>query len=103
MKLHLLSDLHLEFASYEADTGALAAADVIVLAGDIHVGVEGIAWARRAFESKPIVYVCGNHEFYSGHWTATLEECVLLHGLTECSSLRTIRSSRSRLRNNRPR
>src|SRR5262245_35424804 len=84
MKLHLLSDLHVEFANYEPDARACAAADVIVLAGDIDVGVEGIAWARRTFDDKPVVYVCGNHEFYSGHWTATLEEmraAALVHGV----------------------
>jgi predicted phosphodiesterase len=84
MKLHLLSDLHNEFANYVPDPGACDAADVIVLAGDIDVGVEGINWARRAFEGKPIIYVCGNHEFYSGHWTATLEEmraAALVHGV----------------------
>lgn len=84
MKLHLLSDLHAEFATYEPHAGACAAADVIVLAGDIDIGVEGIAWARRVFDDKPIVYVCGNHEFYSGHWTATLEEmraAALVHGV----------------------
>ncbi|WP_427914829.1 metallophosphoesterase [Ramlibacter sp. MMS24-I3-19] len=84
MKLHLLSDLHIEFADYEPDARACAAADVIVLAGDIDVGVKGIAWARRVFANKPVIYVCGNHEFYSGHWTATLEElraAALMHGV----------------------
>jgi len=39
-------------------------ADVVVLAGDVHVGVEGRAWIKTQFPGKPVVYVLGNHEFY---------------------------------------
>jgi predicted phosphodiesterase len=38
--------------------------DVVVLAGDVHVGPKGCAWAQTQFPAKPIVYVLGNHEFY---------------------------------------
>lgn len=61
MRLHVLSDLHLEFAAFappEVD------ADVVILAGDTHVGCEGIAWAAATFGERPVVYVAGNHEFY---------------------------------------
>src|SRR5439155_12653591 len=61
MRLHILSDLHLEFGITSIpDTDA----DVVVLAGDIHLGREGGMWARRHFPDKPVVYVLGNHEFY---------------------------------------
>ena len=61
MRIRLFSDLHLEFESYApADKNA----DVIVLAGDIHVGVEGIEWAKKTFGDTPVVYVAGNHEYY---------------------------------------
>ncbi len=61
MKLHVLSDIHIEFESFDApDTNA----DVIVLAGDIHVGRNGLDWALRQFPDKPVVYVLGNHEYY---------------------------------------
>ena len=61
MRLHILSDLHLEFGITSIpDTDA----DVVVLAGDIHLGREGRMWARRHFPDKPVVYVLGNHEFY---------------------------------------
>lgn len=73
IKLLVLSDLHLEFAGFEPDMDAAAAADVVVLAGDIHPGVEGIRWARAVFPGKPIVYVAGNHEFYGHHWTQHLD------------------------------
>lgn len=64
MKLHILSDLHLETAPMEAPrTGA----DVVVLAGDIDNGAEGVRWAKRAF-SQPVLYVPGNHEPYDGEY-----------------------------------
>lgn len=64
MKIHILSDLHLEFGkSFEAPT---TDADVIVLAGDIHSHTHGLDWAaaQPAFGGKPILYVPGNHEFF---------------------------------------
>lgn len=38
MKLYVLSDLHAESAVFRPDAEALRAADVVVLAGDIHNG-----------------------------------------------------------------
>ena len=64
MRIRVLSDLHLEFMDWNPPK---AGADVVVLAGDIHVGLKGIEWARRSFPSIPIVYVPGNHEFYGEH------------------------------------
>jgi predicted phosphodiesterase len=64
MRIRVLSDLHLEFDDWEPPE---VDADVVVLAGDIHVGLKGIEWARRSFASTPIVYVPGNHEFYGSH------------------------------------
>lgn len=46
MKLHVLSDLHLEFAEFIPEP---IAADVIVLAGDIGLTSAGVAWARKSF------------------------------------------------------
>lgn len=60
MKIHILSDLHLEFSSYvpnETD------ADVIILAGDIHTKGRASAWASQAFD-MPTVLVAGNHDSY---------------------------------------
>lgn len=74
MRLLVMSDLHLEFAELRIARQAAAACDVAVLAGDIANGSAGIAWARKVFGATPVVYVPGNHEFYDGHWTATLDE-----------------------------
>lgn len=60
MKLRILSDLHLEFDSFHAPH---VDADVVVLAGDIHRGVDGLRWALETFADQPVVYVLGNHEF----------------------------------------
>ncbi len=65
MKIALYSDIHLERQSFTP--GPLAQnADLIVLAGDIGQGTEGLPWARKAFENKPIIMVLGNHEFFGG-------------------------------------
>lgn len=68
MHLRILSDLHLEFADW---TPPVVPADLVILAGDVHTGVAGIAWAARAFDGQPVVYVPGNHEYY-GHAYPTL-------------------------------
>lgn len=61
MKLHILSDLHLEFLAYAPPA---LDADAVVLAGDIGLGTRGIQWAREAWPDTEIVYVPGNHEYY---------------------------------------
>ena len=61
MKIRVLSDLHLEFADWTPPKGD---EDIVVLAGDIHSGVKGIAWARKHFRLTPVIYVPGNHEYY---------------------------------------
>ena len=70
MKLHILSDLHLEFGDFvlpETD------ADVLILAGDIGIGADGIQWAT-AQTDKPVIYVAGNHEYYNREYIETLDE-----------------------------
>lgn len=61
MKLHVLSDLHIEFEDFRPP---VVDADLVVLAGDIHVKGRGLAWARAAFRDRPVLYVLGNHEYY---------------------------------------
>ena len=71
MRLQVLSDLHLELGSYEPEA---TRADVVVLAGDIHVGSEGRKWAQQHFSGKPVIYVLGNHEFYRHSLPEVTEE-----------------------------
>ncbi|TXH01836.1 MAG: metallophosphoesterase [Rhodocyclaceae bacterium] len=68
MKIHILSDTHLEFSTF---VPPLEDADVVVLAGDIGKHTHGFAWALETFyESRhagrrpAIIYIPGNHEFY---------------------------------------
>lgn len=61
MRIHILSDLHLEFAPFVPPK---VDADAIVLAGDIHVGRNGLRWIRETWQDTPVIYVLGNHEFY---------------------------------------
>lgn len=68
MKVLIYSDLHLEFAEFEPPRIEV---DLVVLAGDVNVQSKGVAWANEVF-SSPVIYVCGNHEFYKGHIDRTL-------------------------------
>ncbi|WP_322106423.1 metallophosphoesterase [Paraburkholderia sp. J41] len=64
-KIRVLSDLHLE--QDEPDTIPHAAADLVVLAGDIHNHGLGLRWAAQTFDPQvPVIYVPGNHEYYDG-------------------------------------
>jgi len=72
MRIHILSDLHNEFAEYVPGSAA-SEADVVVLAGDIDVGMRGLGWAERAFNC-PVLYVPGNHEFYGKHLVSLLDD-----------------------------
>jgi len=80
MKLHILSDLHNEFLRNSKDLsqhrwdGSIpdTDADIIVLAGDIDTGIQGVEWAIDESErlGKHIIYVPGNHEFYHHEYGA---------------------------------
>ncbi len=63
MKIRVLSDLHLEFIN-SAWAPPEAECDVVVLAGDIHVGANALPWIEKHFPDKPVIYICGNHEGY---------------------------------------
>nr|WP_299502292.1 metallophosphoesterase [uncultured Rhizobium sp.] len=76
MRLWVFSDLHLAFADV-ATPLAIPAADVCVVAGDIHVkGPErSIAWlAEHVCPHMPVVFVAGNHEFYHAGYTEGLAQ-----------------------------
>lgn len=64
MKLHILSDLHLEVSQYRPHSFA-DQADVIVVPGDVWKRDHGIYMLRSMWPDKVIVNVAGNHEFYN--------------------------------------
>lgn len=74
VRLLILSDLHLEFGTFEPPDASLY--DIVVLAGDIAVGVKAVHWARResTFCVRPVVLVPGNHEFYGSERARMLEQ-----------------------------
>lgn len=71
MKLHILSDLHLEFTTFVPPP---TDADVVVLAGDIAKGTDGLYWAAKHFERQSVIYVPGNHEYYGAEFYTMLSE-----------------------------
>jgi Icc-related predicted phosphoesterase len=61
MRIHILRDLHLEFGPLLLPK---VQADLVVLAGDVHVGTRGLEWCREQFPATSVIYVLGNHEYY---------------------------------------
>jgi len=73
MHIQILSDLHNE--SYDPPPDITQTkADVVILAGDIDIGISGIEWASKQAEKlgKPIIYVSGNHEYFGFEYNALL-------------------------------
>lgn len=74
MKLQVASDLHLEMRrAYQL---AEIDSDIIILAGDISTGINGIKFAIQQSQklNKEVVYICGNHEFYGHDYDELLHE-----------------------------
>ena len=64
-RLHLLSDLHLEFSERHPPWSPPETdADIVILAGDIDNGTRAIDWAEQTFPRRTVLYVPGNHEYY---------------------------------------
>jgi Icc-related predicted phosphoesterase len=61
MRVHVVSDLHQEFGEIDIPT---VDCDCVVLAGDVAIKRQGLRWILRRFREVPVIYVCGNHEYY---------------------------------------
>jgi predicted phosphodiesterase len=70
MRLHILSDLHLESTPYLLPNHLDC--DVIVAAGDIGEGTHGVEFLKSL--NKPVVYVLGNHEYYRRGQRAEMDD-----------------------------
>ncbi len=68
MRINYFSDIHLEFGLLEAPDND---ADIIVAAGDIGIGAQGLDWLKAL--NKPVIYVAGNHEFYTQEYQQMLQ------------------------------
>ncbi|PQJ24347.1 hypothetical protein BSZ31_04570 [Limnobacter sp. SAORIC-690] len=68
MKIALYSDLHLEtmrhFPALAAVPQPAEDVDLMILAGDIHQGTQGLN-ALADLGEKQHIYVAGNHEYYN--------------------------------------
>ena len=76
MKIHIMSDLHLEFGQlrgYHAPD-----CDVVILAGDIGTGTTGVRWINATFPHSPVATLAGNHEFYRNSFPALYSELRLI-------------------------
>lgn len=69
MNALVISDLHLEFSTIDLD---ISDADIVVLAGDIHLGARALPWIQQQCADIPVIYVPGNHEFYRGEYSRVL-------------------------------
>lgn len=63
MKLQILSDLHLLKTGKHPKP--VQTGDIVILAGDIGIGRQGLNWAKSTF-TCPVLYLCGNNEYYGG-------------------------------------
>jgi len=70
LRIQFFSDMHLEFGGCELEIEPTA--DVIVAAGDIGLGLDGVLWLEHA--PKPVIYVAGNHEYYGGDLVYTRDK-----------------------------
>jgi Icc-related predicted phosphoesterase len=77
MRLLVISDLHLEFQTFELPTDLEF--DVAIFAGDIWKPLDRSVtwlWLQRSecLQDKPIIYVAGNHEFYGFEINSSRED-----------------------------
>ena len=97
MRLQLLSDLHLETENFEPRPAP--GAELLVLAGDIDAGWNGLA--RFAGWPVPVLMVAGNHEFDGRDivrdWPALRATCAR-HGIRLLQRESLVLSSRAGLR-----
>jgi Icc-related predicted phosphoesterase len=73
MRVHVFSDIHLEFGACEFPPEVRAGhrADLVLLAGDIHTQRRGPLWAAETF-AAPVAIILGNHEAHGDNLTASI-------------------------------
>lgn len=93
MRIRILSDLHLEFREFEPPR---VDAEVVVFAGDVHTGRNGIKWILKHFPDQPVIYVLGNHEFYGQKMPKLIQE---IKALAQGSNVHVLENGSVRLGN----
>ncbi len=84
MRLHVFSDLHIEFGPFAPP---LSNADAVAFAGDLHIGLRGLPWIEEHFPDIPVLYVVGNHEYYHSSTPKLLNK---LRAATEGTNVRVL-------------
>lgn len=65
MRILPVSDLHIEFPGQQRpELPPEDTYDIIVAAGDIGIGADGVRWLAQTFPTKPVLFIEGNHEYY---------------------------------------
>ncbi len=72
LTLEIYSDIHLEFGDLKYKNNPKS--DVVIMAGDIGLGLSGIEWIKKNIKNKPVIYVAGNHEFYHQEINSTYKK-----------------------------
>lgn len=67
MRINYFSDVHLEFGDLSIPDND---ADIVIAAGDIGIGRQGVSWLKNI--NKPVIYIAGNHEFYTHEYKNTV-------------------------------
>lgn len=67
MRINYFSDIHLEFGDLAIPDND---ADIVIAAGDIGIGRQGVQWLKTI--NKPVIYIAGNHEFYTHEYRNTM-------------------------------
>jgi predicted phosphodiesterase len=67
VRINYFSDIHLEFGNLPIPNNN---ADIVIAAGDIGIGRQGVEWLKNI--NKPVIYIAGNHEFYTHEYRNTM-------------------------------
>jgi len=84
MRIQILSDLHNEFGKFEFNFSEI---DLLILAGDIDIGLRGFYWISEIVKEIPVIYVLGNHEYYKNSYPKLLYK---LQGLSLNSNIHVL-------------
>ncbi len=69
MRIHVVSDLHQEFGEVPLPR---VECDCVVFAGDVDTKTNGLMWLFQNFRDVPVIYICGNHEFYGENYPSLI-------------------------------
>jgi len=71
MRIHVVSDLHQEFGEVPLPK---VDCECVVLAGDVSTKTNGLKWILREITDVPVIYICGNHEFYGENYPSLFDK-----------------------------